>query len=92
MTDLPLFGRQYQVAISSPDATQTVALYGNIGTSPLQGVTGAPQASALRVVFDIQRNVKDTPNKGTVQLTNMAPATRRAAWATSTCTRRWRRA
>lgn len=59
------FGRVVQVTIGTR-AQPNIAQYGNSG----------PDATALRVAFDIKKNIKATPNTATVTLFNMAPKNR----------------
>jgi len=60
-----LFDRSYGIALA-PSTGAQAAQYSNVGKD----------ASALRIGFDIQKNVKSSPNKAVFSLYNMSPATR----------------
>lgn len=60
-----LFGRAYALVIGAPGAA-AAASFGNQGG----------RQSPLRIKFDIDKNVKGSPNKAKIEVYNMAPETR----------------
>lgn len=60
-----LFNRSYGIALAN-NTGGLAAQYSNMGKDP----------SPLRVSFDIEKNIKSSPNKGSFSIYNMGPATR----------------
>ena len=88
-----LFDRRYCVTLTSGVDTK-VACYGNsppantggvLGSLPTLGTTAQLTPTPLRVAFDVVKNSKDSPNKGSVEITNMAPSTRNSLRPGLTC-------
>jgi hypothetical protein len=63
--DGALFGRCYSLALAT-EGSDTPTEYSNVGKDP----------SALRLTFDVQKNVKSTPNKATISIYNLSAESR----------------
>jgi hypothetical protein len=65
MTASALFGRAYSLSIQTAQGSDAL-VYTNVGD----------KAAPLRIAFDVQKNVKSTPNKAVIAVYNLSARTR----------------